>query len=174
MVEGMVVMSVMVGFLGLIMGAKSAYEAKLYRQQGTRATTLYLASHACEDNGGGGYTGPGSATASSGAGEGGDVQQAPGATNVPPARSTGTSTTKWNSAKTTDHQDMTWTWVADQNASNPNSNMNFQRKSVTTTVDASSFSVCNEKDYRNSNFLSDMFSYGKSLITSGGGFPWGN
>lgn len=48
MVEGIVVMSVMVGFLGLIQHTQAAYRLKLDVQQRARSEVLYYASHACK------------------------------------------------------------------------------------------------------------------------------
>ena len=53
MAEGIIVISVMLGFLGLIVWVRMAYGTKLDYQQLTRSTTLYSASHACESEGGG-------------------------------------------------------------------------------------------------------------------------
>ena len=53
MIEGVIAISTMLIFLGLIMWTRQAYGMKLDMQQRTRSDTLYFASHACEDTGGG-------------------------------------------------------------------------------------------------------------------------
>lgn len=170
MVEGIVVISVMIGFLGLIMGAKKAYEAKLYRQQGTRATALYSASHACEKSENG-YTGETGGGGEAGGGEGGDITSPPKGTDSGPGGGAASTTTKWNSVAATDSESPEWIWIADQNAGGGGSStINLQKSSKTTNVKANSFCVCNEKKYDNQ--LTAWLSFGASLIKSGGGFPW--
>ncbi len=148
MVEGIVVISGMLVFFGLVVGVRNAYGAKLDLQQGTRSNVLYSASHACQ--GGGGNLG---------------LSMPAGATNGPTG-GFGSVATSWNVASQGPvTANIPWTIVIDNGGGGP---ISYQHKGITTTASAVSTCVCNEPSYQSG--LTDWFTFGINLFKSGGGF----
>ncbi len=148
MVEGIIVMSVMLGFLGLIVFIDKAYSVKLDLQQNTRANVLYTASHGC--SGGGGQVPLGSLPA-------GASQQ--------PADGAGSLSTSWNVADMSNSASVSWSYVANQNG--PNGNIAWGHTPAQTDISAKSYCVCNEKKYNSQ--LTAWFLFAKDMFTSLGG-----
>lgn len=149
MVEGIVVISVMLGFLGLIQWARMAYGAKLDMQQQTRSDVLYNASHACEG----------------GADSGGSLGGAP-AGGAGPTQGVGQSTTNWNVAKSSNSGSVSFSSIMDTNAGS--GAINYGRRQLVSNISAKSTCVCNEKKYENQ--LTAWISFGLNFLGNAGGF----
>lgn len=161
MVEGIVVISTMLIFMGLIVWTRQAYGMKLDLQQRTRSDTLYYASHGCENSGGGvGQTG-GGGTVPGGAGP---AANAAGKTTLPDAAAVNRS---FNSASGTLSGTASWQAVWDQNAHGGNASISYGKLGLTSNVTAASAVTCNEKKY--SSQLTAWFSFGVDFLKSGGG-----
>jgi len=150
MVEGIVVISVMLGFLGLIQWVRMAYGTKLDMQQTTRSDVLYNASHACEQ----------------GSDSGGQLANPPGG-GQGPSNGAAQYSTSWNVAKgALGPTAVNFTSSEDQNAGN--GAIVYGRRALSTQVKARSTCVCNEKKYDSQ--LTAWLSFGLSMIGNAGGF----
>jgi hypothetical protein len=157
MAEAIVVISVMIGFLGLIVWTRNAYGMKLDVQQGTRSSVLYSASHGCEAEGGGNEEGP--------------VGEAPNGARQAPNAGAAETTTKWNSVQASNNASVDWASIQDNNAAyGGGGRISYGRRPLHANVKAFSYCTCNEKKYDNQ--LTAWAKFGFNLIRSGGGFPW--
>lgn len=155
MVEGIVVISVMLCFIGLIVWARKVWGARIDDQMETRSTVLNAASHACEDEGQAGDTGASLPAAA--AGGGGDA---------PKAMKTSTS---WNVAKADRTDAVSWQAIFDKNAaSNPGGGIDLYKYTLSANVRGYSNSVCNEPKYDSQ--LIAWAEYGLKFVTNIGGF----
>lgn len=155
MVEGIVVVSAMLGFLGLIMWIRQAYGTKLDVQQRTRSEVLYRASHACSDGGEGG---------------GGAVDGAvlPGAAQSGPGGPEASQlTTRWNVATGELRSTATGSAVFDKNAGGRSSSISYERRVLVSNVRSRSTCVCNEPKYDSS--LTAWFKFGLGFVRNAGG-----
>ena len=160
MVEGIIVISTMLIFLGLIVWTRQAYGMKLDMQQRTRSDTLYYASHACEDTGGGvGQSGGGGTVP-------GDNPAGPAAqrSGLPDAAAVNRS---WNSASGSLNGTASWQAVWDQNARGQNASINYGKLALTSNITAASAATCNEKKYGSQ--LTAWAQFGIDMLRSGGG-----
>lgn len=147
MAEGIVVMSVILGFLGLIFGTGKAYQMKLDKQQGTRSDALYTCSHAGSGGGGGiGVT-------------------APNGASMGPNNGAAQITKRFNLEQATDQGSVPVVYVANTNA--PNGSIAWGKKGFTSQVSAHSACVDNEPEYGSQ--LTAWVSFGMSLIGNLGG-----
>ncbi len=161
MIESVVVISTMLIFLGLIVWTRQAYGMKLDLQQRTRSDTLYFASHACEDSGGGiGQTGGGGTVP----GNGGPAAGAAAQSGLPDAAAVNRN---WNSASGSLSGTASWQAVWDQNARGGNAAINYGKMSLTSNVTAASAVTCNEKKYKSQ--LIAWFQFGVDFVKTGGG-----
>jgi len=163
MVEGIVVMSVFVIFLGLIVWTRRAYGMKLDMQQRTRSDTLYFASHGCENTGGGvGQAGAGGTV-------GVDNSAAAGAANRAPSADKAAVNQSWNRATGNLAGTASWQVAYDANATGGgNSSISYTKRAWTSNVKAESTVTCNEKKYDSQ--LTAWFSFGVQMLRTGGGF----
>ena len=155
MVEGIVVMSAMLGFLGLISGVEHAYATKLQTQQRTRSSTLYTASHACDTGNSEG---------------GGSIMGAPGG-NGTPAGNAGSNSASWNVAKSEWKGSSPLLYIADANATGGKGPIALQKRGQDLQVASLSRCVCNEPDYKHT-FLGQFgafFKFGLKMFTNLGG-----
>lgn len=157
MVEGIVIMSGMVCFIGLIVWTRKAYGMKLDFQQRTRSDSLYFASHGCE--GQGGLATPG------GGGTMGGSNPAAAAANAANQPGSATVNQSWNQA--TAKLEGQALWAASFNA-NPVGAITYVKTPMVANVKAESTTVCNEKKYNSQ--LTAWFKFGLDLVKGGGGF----
>jgi hypothetical protein len=156
LVEGIVVISTMLCFLGLIMYARAAYGMKLDLQQQTRSETFYYASHGCAGGSG------------SEAGGAIGVDQPGGKAGADgPSGGAASATRSWNNASSTDARDVSVDAVFDQNANGSNASISLGKKANTSHVTANSNCTCNEPKYDSQ--LTAWFSFGKDMLQRGGG-----
>ena len=161
MVEGIIVISTMLIFLGLIVWTRQAYGMKLDMQQRTRSDVLYYASHGCENGGGGiGQSGGGGTVP-------GDNPAAPAAqrSGLPDSAAVNRS---WNSASGTLSGTANWQAVWDTNARGQNASIQYGKLALTSNVSAASAVTCNEKKYGSQ--LIAWARFGIDMVRSGGGF----
>ena len=159
MVEGVVVISTMLVFLGAIMYARQAWGMKLDLQQQTRSDTLYYASHGCTGDAAGKEEGgsiaidtPGSGSAAGGTKDGAEAASA---------------TRSWNNASKTDQRDVSVDIITDRNADGTNRSISMGKQSIGSHVTASSNCTCNEPKYDSQ--LTAWFKFGKDMLQRGGG-----
>jgi len=162
MIEGIIVVSTMLIFMGLIIWTRQAYGMKLDMQQRTRSDVMYYASHGCENTGGGvgrpggGGTVPGNA---------GPAANAAGKTTLPDAAAVNRS---WNSASATLRSTINSQATYDVNArGQDNTSIQYGKLALTTNVKADSFVTCNEKQYGSQ--LTAWFKFGMDFLRTGGG-----
>jgi len=153
MVEGIVVISVMLGFLGLIQWVQRAYGMKLDRQQDLRSDVLYNASHACSDSA---KTEPG-----------GQIANQPGS-GTGPNNGSAQYSTSWNVAKATDTQQVSFFEIVDANATTPGRGISLMKKQMTSTVKSRSTCICNEKKYDSQ--LTAWIQFAGNWFKNAGGF----
>jgi hypothetical protein len=162
MVEGIIVVSTMLIFMGLIIWTRQAYGMKLDMQQRTRSDVMFYASHGCENTGGGigrpggGGTVPGNA---------GPAANAAGKTTNPDAAAVKRS---WNSASATLRTTINSQATYDSNANGQNGrSIQYGKLALRTNVSADSVVTCNEKQYTSQ--LTAWFKFGMDFIKTGGG-----
>jgi hypothetical protein len=161
MIEGIIVISTMLVFMGLIVWTRQAYGMKLDLQQRTRSDTLYYASHACENTGGGiGQTG-GGGTMGGGANP---AANAAGQSGLPDSAAVNRN---WNLASGSLNGTANWQAVWDQNAQGGDASINYGKLALTSNVTAASSVACNEKKYNSQ--LTAWFSFGVDFLKTGGG-----
>jgi hypothetical protein len=137
MIEGVIVVSTMLVFLGLIQFTRQSYGKKLDLQQQTRSTTMFFASHGCEgDNGGGGDAPSGSK----------EAENAAGKSNVP---NKAAASRHYNTASTSASDSASFQAIWDNNADGTNRPMDLQKHTLTRSLSAKSKVTCNEKKYDN-------------------------
>ncbi|MBX3225733.1 MAG: hypothetical protein KIT84_30850 [Labilithrix sp.] len=139
MIEGVIVVSTMLVFMGFINYSRQSYGMKLDLQQQTRSNTLFFASHGCEGGGaskGAGGTVPGDNPAAGAAGKSGQDGAA--------AASRSYNTASASAQKTASFQ-ATW----DVNANGGDSSINLQKQTGSRQINAASKVTCNEKQYKN-------------------------
>ncbi len=162
MVEGVVVISTMLVFFGLIVFTRNSYAEKLDIQQGTRSDVLYYASHACE--GGRPNVTTGSESEDVG-GEGGAKAEGVGSrTSEPGAAALGRS---WNTASSSRDSRVNGVMTVDRNATGGGGAIQLQRAPISRSVHAESTVACNEKRYDNP--WTAWVKYGVDWAKSGGG-----
>lgn len=141
MIEGVIVITTMLVFLGLIVFMRTAYGKKLDLQQGTRANVLYYSSHGC--------TGPKTMTITTpsppiGPGSG-EVDKAASKSKNPDQAA---ASRTWNSAMSVAIGVAVWGTVWDVNATTPAARpIDLERKLLVKPIHAESFVTCNEKKY---------------------------
>lgn len=163
MVEGVVVLSTMLVFFGLIVFTRNSYAEKLDLQQGTRSEVLYYASHACEGN-----RPQGIQTGSESEDVGGEGQaKAEQVGNRTPERSAAALGRSWNTASASRDSRVNGIMTVDQNARGGGGAMNLQRTPISRSVHAESTVACNEKRYDNP--WTAWVKYGVDWAKSGGG-----
>lgn len=137
MIEGAVVVSTMLVFLGLIQFSKQSYAKKLDLQQQTRANTLYYASHGCDGQEGTG-AGPEGAP---------EAENAAKKSSVP---NKGAASRKFNTASASATDTASFQAVWDTNAKGKDgASINLQKHALDREVTAASKVTCNEKKYDN-------------------------
>lgn len=140
MLEGIIVITTMLVFLGLIVWTRKSYGMKLDLQQSTRSSVLYYASHGCTGNGS--FEVGGSAPSGSP-----EAEAVAGKANVP--NRTAASRT-WNTANATNHGSSSWQAVWDVNAKDgAGGAIDLQKQTLTREITAASKVTCNEKKYAN-------------------------
>jgi hypothetical protein len=160
MIESVIVISTMLIFMGLIVWMRQAYGTKLDLQQRTRSDVLYFASHACEDNGGGGGQASGGGTVPGGNPVGG----AAGASGLPEGQAASRS---WNSASSSLTGSANGQAIFDQNAKGQGGSINYGKMPLNSSIKAASACTCNEKKYTSQ--LTAWAKFGIDMVKSGGG-----
>lgn len=140
MIEGVIVVSTMLVFMGFINYSRQSYGMKLDLQQQTRSSSLYFASHACEGGGGAtkgaGGTVPGDNPAAGAAGKSGQEGAAAASRSYNTASATAQKTASFQA-----------TW--DVNAKGGDASINLQKQTGQRSINAASKVTCNEKEYKN-------------------------
>lgn len=160
MVEGIVVVSTMLIFLGLIVWTRQAYGMKLDLQQQTRSDALYYASHACEGSVGSAQQGTGGVVP-------GDNPAAGPASKASTPDKAAVSRS-WNSASASANGRALWQAVWDVNATGAGRSIRYGRMPLTSNVSAASNLTCNERKYNSQ--LTAWLRFGADMVTRGGGF----
>lgn len=163
MLEGVIVISMMLIFLGLIVWTRQAYGMKLDLQQRTRSETLFFASHACEDAGGGVGQIGGGGTVPGDAGPAANTATKSGLADVT------NMSRKWNTATGSLNGKANGQAVWDQNAHDGRPGIRYGTLPLVSNVTASSTFTCNEKKSSNKSQLIAWFQYGIDFLKSGGG-----
>lgn len=163
MIEGVIAISTMLIFLGLIVWTRQAYGMKLDLQQKTRSDTLYYASHACEETGGGTTAGQGGGgTVPGSAGPAGNTAPK---TGLPDSAAVSRN---WNSASGSANGTANWQAVWDTNArGGQGGSINYGKLNLVSNVSAASNCGCNEKKYGSQ--LTAWFQFGVDFLRTGGG-----
>ena len=179
MVEGIVVMTTMLVFLGMNVWAENVYGGKLDQANSTRRDVLYYASHACENQNG---ADPDTYTQPQLRGIAGPARAAE-ATGVPPANSdldtragglndtavgggglNGAVERSWNSASGgKGGTSITGSVLVGQNS------ILVSRTPLVATVTTNSYVTCNEKAYNNQ--WTAFFEFGWDFLKTLGGAP---
>jgi hypothetical protein len=158
MAEGIIVISTLLVFLGLIMWMRQAYGMKLDLQQRTRSDVLYFASHACEQTGGGvGTTGGGGTVPV-------DADENVIGAGFPGGAAVGRS---WNTASGSAHGMATSQAAIDKNATGGDAPIEYEKLPLKSSVSAFSSVTCNEKKY--DNMLLAKFQFAIDFVKKGGG-----
>jgi hypothetical protein len=161
MIEGVIVISTMLVFLGLIVFVRKAYGAKLDLQQQTRANVLYYSSHGCT-----GSVGP-QPTLEEKSTIGGSRQAENAASKSQVAGKEAASRT-WNTANAKANMTVSWVAVWDTNATTTKGGaINLQKHRLDRQISAASTVTCNEKKY-DSQWQAWM-QFGIDLVSRGGG-----
>lgn len=163
MVEGILVISTFLVFLGLIVYTRKSYVAKLDMQQNTRSATLYYASHGCSGD-------PGEATMGSGGVVEGGSEKADNAarkSNIPSKAAVNRS---WNTASSKLEGTVKWQAVWDKNAERgEKGHIDLQKNDLSRKITAESYVTCNEKKYDSQwtawiQFAADFFKTGGGAV----------
>lgn len=162
MVEGIIVISTFLVFMGLIVWSRKAYGMKLDEQMGTRSSVMYFASHGCE----GGVPGPGVSLGSNSAPT--DSREAAesgaGKASVPNKKA---ADRQWNSASSVSDKTASWQTVWDVNARGQNASIQYGKQSLVSKIHAESHVTCNEKKYDNQ--WTAWFQFGLDFVKRGFG-----
>jgi hypothetical protein len=158
MVEGIVIMTTMLVFLGTNVWAAKAYGGKLDQASETRRDVLYYASHACE------ATVPGSAVNSSGqaidpTGSSDALSRAANQAGQTGNGAGAAVNRSWNTAS--EFKETTVSGYAVVTTPSP------QRSPLSATLRTGSWATCNEKRYDRA--WSALFEFGWSFLKSGAG-----
>ena len=140
MIEGVIVISTMLVFMGLIVWTRKSYGMKLDLQQQTRSNVLYYASHGCEGAGGSSQAG---GTVDDGGSP--EAESAAGRSNVP---NRAAASRTYNTASASVSGTSSWQTVWDVNAGG-GGGLNLQRQGLSREISAASKVTCNEKQYDN-------------------------
>lgn len=159
MIEGIIVVSTMLVFMGLITYTRQGYGMKMDLQQATRANTFYYASHGCEgDTSGAESEGSGPAPGN------GTAENAANKSSVPNKAAASRS---YNTASATSNGSTSFQYVFDANANGGNQSINYQKKQGKRTITAASKVTCNEKKYDNQ--WTAWFQFGVDFVSRGFG-----
>jgi hypothetical protein len=159
MIEGVIVVTTMLVFMGLIVWTRKSYGMKLDLQQQTRSNVLYYASHGC--------TGANASDAPSGTvdGSGSEAENAAQKSNVP---NKAAASRTFNTASASANDTSSWQTVWDVNATGgQGSSINLQKQSLSRPISAASKVTCNEKKYDN-QWLA-WFQFGVDFVSRGFG-----
>lgn len=158
MAEGVVAITTMLVFLGLIVWVRQAYGMKLDLQQQTRSDTFYYASSGCTDKGGG----------NSGKGGGGMVPIDAPIGKVTERSPEADIDRSWNSARGAASDTASWYAVWDRNANGGKaSTIRLAKGGLTSNVGAETALACNEPEYRSQ--ATAWFKFGLDFARSGAG-----
>ena len=156
MIEGVIVMTTMVVFLGLIVWTRNSYAMKLDLQQSTRSSSLYYAAHGCSGDKGG-ATSEQTGTVPDGSPEAENVAKKSDISgNAVASRSLNTAAAKLSGKSS-------WATVWDANAGK--GEIDLKKQGLNRTIDASSKVTCNEPAYDNS--WKDWFTFGTRFVSGG-------
>lgn len=159
MVEGVVVVSTMLVFMGLIVWTRKSYGMKLDLQQTTRSNVLFYASHGC--------TGAGASSAPGGTVDTGSPE-ATNAANKSNVANKGGASRSWNTASASANDTSSWQTVWDVNArGGQGGSINLQKQGLSRPINAASTVTCNEKKYESQ--WSAWFQFGIDFVGRGFG-----
>lgn len=161
MVEGIVVMTTMLVFLGLILFAGKAYGAKVDQSAKVRSDVLYYASHACE-------------VMPDDADEVNPTSTAIGAADDAAVTSDSDTSLATSRAATIDQDydyalERTWNMASSsaERSVDGEAIVDLRRMPVTTRVKTTSYVACNERSY--DGMWMGLADFGVSWVKSGGG-----
>lgn len=137
MIEGIIVISTMLVFMGLITYTRQSYGKKLDLQQKTRSNVLYFASNGCDGPVPEGGSVPGG---------GNDAANAANKSNVP---NKAAASRKYNTASMQDTTNASFQAVWDNNANGGNASIDLGKHTLSRDITAASKVTCNEKKYKN-------------------------
>jgi hypothetical protein len=149
MLEGIIVLTTMLVFLGLIVWTRNAYGLKLDMQQQARSNVLHHASNGCEDGGNGGGPMP--------------MGDLPGAGTEGPSNGAATATRSWNSTSVSTTGRATGSAIVNRSPRG----IRVQRSPLVSNVTADSNCVCNERKYNSQ--LSAWIRFAADMARRGGG-----
>lgn len=158
MIEGVIVVTTMLVFLGLIVWTRQAYGMKLDLQQQTRSNVLYYASHGC--TGAGGHSQIGGTVNNE---EAAATEKIADKAKLPEASA---ASRTFNTASSSANSTSNWQTVWDKNAEGgQDSSINLQKQGLSRPVSAASKVTCNEKRY-NSQWTA-WFEFGVDWVGRG-------
>jgi hypothetical protein len=181
MVEGIVVISTMLVFLGMNIWAAHAYGGKIDQANASRRDALYFASHACQ---GGGPTdvdtytqgSVGGTAANGGGSESGGEEGDPAGQNVAsaidardPNMGVGSSISRsWNTAEVSRSGSVSGTALVGQDSAQ-NPSILVEKKNFTKNLATTSYTLCNEKVYESG--WRSLLDFGWEFLRTAGGVP---
>ena len=160
MVEGVIVISTMLVFMGFIVYTRKSYGMKLDLQQQTRSNVMFYASHGCTGAGGASAAGMGSSDGSP------EAEAAANKANVPNKAAASRS---WNTASAKANDTASWqaTWDTNATGGSGNAPINLQKKGLSRPIAAASQVTCNEQKYNNA--WTAWFEFGVDWVSRGFG-----
>jgi hypothetical protein len=159
MLEGVIAMSSMVVFLGLISFTRGAYGEKLDQMSSTRRDALYFASNGCE-----GGAPPNTQTASDGTSPlTAGTEEADNVASKLRSSEQGGVDRSWNMARTTRSSQVGGNASVDRGGGR----INLQRTPLTSDIETTSELACNERVYDNQ--WTALFSFAIDFAKSGAG-----
>ncbi len=138
MIEGIIVMTTMLVFIGFIVYTRKSYGMKLDLQQQTRANVLYYASHGCTG-------GEGSSTEGQGSTDG--IREVDAAAEKSSIPNKVAASRRWNTAKSEATGTVNWQAVWDVNPEKGKSGIQLEKHKLSRNISAHSETTCNEKKY---------------------------
>lgn len=156
MVEGIIVISVMLTFLGLITWTRHAYWTKLDLQQKTRSDALFYASSGCKNKGGG----------NSNSAPGGVAGATPstGLANRMGGDAASVASQSWGKVTAIENRTVLGFYSVNPV---PAGNINYVKWPFKSDVNASSYLICNEPKY--GNVLVAAIQFAIQMGRTGGG-----
>ena len=159
MIEGVIVISTMLVFIGFIVYTRKSYGMKLDLQQRTRSNVLYYASHGCTGSQG---------TSSEGQGSTDGIREVDAAAAKSTVPNKAAASRKWNTATATANGTVSWQAVWDVNAEQGKSGpMKLEEHKLSRTIAAQSRTTCNEKKYASQ--WSAWMQFGADFVSRGFG-----
>jgi hypothetical protein len=157
MIEGLVVMSTMLVFVGLIVWTRNSYAMKMDLQQETRASSLYYASHGCSgDKGSSSSERSGTVQDSSP-----EAENAAKKTNLSGAVAVASRVYNTARSKATGTSALAAIW----DAAGGKGALNLKKQGLKRSIESDSKVTCNEPEFDGG--WKDWFQFGISYLSGG-------